>query len=126
MTASWWEILAAFSNIVGALAAVWMYRRTRQRHRSVIATGGTADGPRVIVAWRHYRCEGTRIAFHLLMLIVSLWAMTLPDPVTAFGWTNAVIRTVLAILFAGASLMDVWSDDHLMALLGGISPRKGA
>jgi hypothetical protein len=122
-TASLWEVLSIVANVVGLLAASRMFMVTRQRHLAVLdQPGADPHGPRVLAAWRHYRCEVTRIALHLVMVTIGGWALFLPDPLTWFGWVSMVLRTLLSVSFAVASVIDVLTDDHLMDLLGAEQP----
>ncbi len=117
-TASPLEILAAVCNVLGILAAGWMLVLTKGRYDAVLRTGGTQGGPRILAAWRHLRCEGARIAYHVVTLGLGIWAMMLPNPTTAYGEASAWARFLLAALFTAMSVMDLMSDSRLAGMLG--------
>jgi hypothetical protein len=118
-TASPLEILAAVLNVVGILAAWRMFALTKVRHDAVIRTGGTEWGPRILVAWRHFRCEGSRIAYHVITLALGMWAMTLPDSDSAYGTAVMLGNLTLAGIFTAMSLLDLKNDSRLDNLLRG-------
>ena len=116
-TASPLEILAAVCNVIGILAAGWMLVLTMRRYDAVLRTGGTQGGPRILAAWRHVRCEGARIAYHVITLALGVWAMTLPNPTSSYGEITAWSRLFLAALFTAMSVMDLMSDSRLAGML---------
>lgn len=116
-TASLLEVLCMAVNIVGLLAAGWMFFLTARRHHAVLKTGGSAKGPRVLVAMRHYRCEIGRMTYHVTTIFIGGWAMTLPDPTSTYGHVVVWSRVLFAVMFTAASLMDISSDGRLANLL---------
>jgi hypothetical protein len=116
-TASPLEMLGVVLNVVGIVTAWWMLSLTHARFEAVKRTGGDPTGPRMLVAWRHFRCEGSRIGYHVATLVMGLWAMTLPGGDSAYGFASMVIRVVLAGLFTAMSIADLKSDSRLADLL---------
>lgn len=116
-TASGLEILAAVVNAIGILVAWWMLTLTLSRRTAVLQTDHLSDDPRLLAAWRHIRCEGARIAYHMASLGLGLWSMTLPDGGSTYGQAAMWTRVVLGCLFTAASALDLISDSRLDALL---------
>lgn len=116
-TASGLEILAAVVNGIGILVAWHMLTLTKARYDAVLRTGGTRTGPRALAAWRHFRCEAARIAYHVASLGLGLWSMTLPSGGTTYGEAAMWTRVALGIVFTGVSLLDLASDSRLDVLL---------
>lgn len=123
-TASGLEILAAVVNAVGILVAWRMLALTLARRAAVLRIAAAKDDPRLLVAWRHVRCEGARIAYHVLSLGLGLWSMLLPNATTAYGESAMYARVILGALFTGMSILDLVSDGRLDGLLR--EPRGGA
>lgn len=123
-TASLTEIVGAVINAIGILAAMQMLAFTWQRHDAVLATGGTRGGPRIIAAWRHFRCEGSRIAYHVVSLGLICWAMTRPPPSNLYSEVVMAAQLVLSAMFTLTSVFDLRSDSRLDSLLR--EPPRGA
>lgn len=117
-TSSLWEIAGVVSNAVGLLAVALMLSFTIVRHRAGLTEpSGVTREALINAANRHYRCEVTRILYHLIMLARGLWAMLLPNPTTAFGEWFMISITLLSIFVALASILDVFADDVLVRLV---------
>jgi hypothetical protein len=116
-TASLVEILTVAINALGILTAARMLMLTKARYDAVLKSGGYRGGPRALAAWRHFRCEGARIAYHAVSLGLGLWAMLLPNPATLYGETAMWARVFLGTLFTAMSVLDLMSDGRLDALL---------
>jgi hypothetical protein len=116
-TASVPEILAAVVNAVGILLAWRMLMLTKARHDAVLNTGGTRGGPRILAAFRHFRCETGRIAYHVVSLGFGLWSMTLPAGGSVYGETAMWARVLLGLMFTVMSLFDLASDGRMDTLL---------
>ncbi len=118
-TASLLEVLSVIANLLGIWAAWTMLSKTRARHVAVrLEPDYDPDGPRVLAAWRHYRCEGARIAYHVATLALGLWSMLLPDPVAPYGMTAMWVRAILSVGFTLMSVLDLRTDGRLWELLG--------
>lgn len=122
-TASVFEIIGVVANVVGLLAVFLMLSFTVIRHRAGLAEPVAAVRAAMgNAAARHYRCEVTRILYHVVMLARGLWAMTIPNPTSAFGEWFMISVTVLSLAVAIASVIDVFADDVLARLVERMDP----
>jgi hypothetical protein len=124
-TASPLELLGVVINALGIVCAWWMLMLTKARYDAVLQTGGTRHGPRILIAWRHFRCEGARIAYHVVTLGMGVWAMQLPDGGSSFGHVAMVVRVAIGGLFTLCSVLDLLSDNRLAGLLSETPPPRG-
>jgi pimeloyl-ACP methyl ester carboxylesterase len=116
-TASYLEILTVAANIMGIIAAWRMAALTLGRYRAVILDGGSKAGPRILAADRHFRCEIARIIFHIVTMILVIWAFTLPSSGSAYSQSLMWTRLGLSTLFTWCSIMDLTSDSKLASML---------
>jgi hypothetical protein len=118
-TVSWLEMVSAFINVVGVLATSEMMWRTRRRMQSVRRMlDYQPGGPRIMIGWRHQRCEIGRIAYHLFFLAAGVWAMWLADSTSTYGLAIMTGRIVLSCMFTTFSVLDLIGDSRLDGLLG--------
>ncbi len=121
-TASILEILTVVANVIGIIAAWRMVDLTMARYRAVVRGGGTAAGPRVLAAGRHFRCELARIVYHVVTVGLVLWAFSLPDAGSAYGIAATWSRFIVSMVFTSASVMDLMSDSRLAGMLSDRPP----
>lgn len=115
------EVLAVPTNLVGLTLALVMVWKTYDRHHAVRRMPDyMPGGPRVIAAWRHYRCEIGRIVFHMSSILISVWGFWYPSSGSLYGETAMSVRVVLGAMFAVFSAFDIMSDHRLESLIGAV------
>ena len=117
-TASFLEIPATVINILGIATTGYMLYGTVRRLRAVQAQPERfPTGREILAAWRHIRCEMSRILYHVLSFGIGIWAMMLPDEGSSYETVSMMIRLTVAGVFTACSILDLLKDGHLRSLL---------